>query len=72
MVEERRGMELSRIFACGLACAGCAANPEQNCRKPPLHRTSGQPSNEFHVYTPCFEPCVCVCASCAARKREAG
>lgn len=30
--------------------------------KPPLHRTSGQPSNEFHVYTPCFEPCVCVYA----------
>ena len=44
--------------------------------KPPLHRTSGQPSNEFHVHT-LFRPvcvCMCVCASCAmcVRKREAG
>lgn len=49
--EKERERELSRIFACSLACS--LQLHERNCRerfKPPLHRTSGQPSNKFHVW----------------------
>lgn len=66
MVEERRGMELSRIFACGLACAGCAANPEQNCRErfkaslAPYFRPTFERISRVHTLFRAL--CVCVYA----------
>lgn len=71
MVEERRGMELSRIFACGLACAGCAANPEQNCRErfkaslAPYFRPTFERISRVHTLFRAL--CVCMRFLCCSK-----